>query len=178
MTTAAKPTVGRIIEVTSNRWEGKRPAIIVAVGESPDARPVRANVFLDGETDADALHSFRGDEHGNTVTLELGVQNPREILPNPALGRDWFLGWWMPFQVGQVPASLAVQGDLTGLKETADRLKDALGFLAQKLNKSSPDHPRANLYSGVMRILDGKDAEQPDAAQPAPPEPVTQTSTA
>lgn len=180
MTTTAKPTRGRIIEVTSNLWTGKRPGIIVDVGnEDPDGNVgVKANVFLDGMIDGATLSSFRDRGQGNTVELEYGVQNPDPGLTLPLPGdRDWFCGWWMPFQVGQVPASLAVQGDLTGLKqqvatldashnqlaatarEACDRLKDALGFLAEKLQKEAPGHPRHGLFSGVMRILDGKAAE-------------------
>jgi hypothetical protein len=208
MTTTAKPTRGRIIEVTSNLWEGKRPATIVSV-VGPDENPmVRANVMLDGTTDQKVLDLFRVRNEGNTVTLEYGVQNPEPGLALPLPGdRDWFCGFWMPFQVGQVPASLAVQGDLTAAKEAiaqlqekagqnnatldrvvsiadrmsrqletqveisleqrvaTDRLKDALGYLAEKLQRGGPEHPRHQLYSGVMRILDGKDPED-DGGRP------------
>lgn len=178
MTSTAQPTRGRIIEVTSNRWEGKRPAIIVSVEdqvpEDPNPRRIRANVFLDGKTDQAALHLFRGDENGNTVTLEYSVQSPEPGLTLPLPGdRDWFCGWWMPFQVGQVPASLAVQGDLTAAKEdiaklhhrldmaeiVCTRFVTAIGFLASKLELKSPGHPRHDLAAEIKKILAGEAAQ-------------------
>ena len=62
------------------------------------------------------------------------------------------------------------------LLDATDRLKDALGFLAEKLQKETPGHPRHGLFSSVMRILDGKPVD-PEPAQPEPAtEPVTQTT--
>jgi hypothetical protein len=54
------------------------------------------------------------------------------------------------------------------LRVQVDRLKDALGFLAEKLQKDTQNHPRHGLYSGVMRILSGQDAvELDESAQQA-----------
>lgn len=172
----AAPTVGRVIYVRSNLWAGVLAAVVTAVistatPERPDATEVHANVLVDGYTGADVLAYFRSRPEGNTVVLEYGVQNPGDTGPAPD-GRDWFMGEWMPFQVGQVPASLAVQGQLTALAEKVAALASpspapdvaaaacikigtAVLHLAEKLEKNNPGNRRAGLVAAVSAILNG-----------------------
>lgn len=166
----AAPTVGRVIYVRSNRWAGVLTAVVTAVisNATGDATEVHANVLVDGYTGADVLAYFRSRAEGNTVILEYGVQNPDDTGPAPD-GRDWFMGEWMPFQVGQVPASLAVQGQLTALAEkvaalaapaggaapASDRVTAAILHLAEKVEKNNPGNRRAGLVAAVSAILNG-----------------------
>lgn len=84
-------TLGDLIYIRSNKWDGLRPGVVVdIVEETPGSgkATVFANVMVNGLKDADMLAEFRRLYQGNTVEITaMGNVNP----PMNAT-EAWFIG--------------------------------------------------------------------------------------
>jgi chaperonin cofactor prefoldin len=126
--------VCRVVEVYSNRWEGKRPGIVVNTplpldpGTKPD---VYVNVFLDGTRDSSVLHAWRGRPEGNTVRV-LALAQHDDLVALPAEG-DWYVAR-MPF----IPPSPLV-ARVEGLKVHLDALNEQDKGIRGLLDRMSAD---------------------------------------
>lgn len=131
-----KATVGRVVHVYSNLWIG--PAIgwvVAAFGLFPDSmrdnretEHVNVNVSVDGANAPKALSLFRSREQGNTLTsIKLtDPLTPEQRSAELAAATDEqpvFWAEWMPYQVGQAPASSAVIAQLEAMREAIDSIR-------------------------------------------------------
>lgn len=153
--------VCRVVEVYSNRWEGKRPGIVVntPLPLGPNTKPdVYVNVFLDGTRDSSVLHAWRGRPEGNTVRVLVLAQHD-DVVVLPAEG-DWYVAR-MPF----IPPSPLV-ARMDGLKVHIDALNEQDQGIRSLLDRMSADikavadaqAQTATVLRGFQQRMDTADA--------------------
>lgn len=133
------PTVGRVVNCFSNRWEGVRSGTIANIlreAETGRIISIRVNVQLDGIEDADFLSDVRGRHHGNTFeVLNARVYPPTSFINVPS-DQDYVFAVWMPFQVGQaVKASVDVESLRAHINLSVDKAMDPIFRTADLLRK-------------------------------------------